>query len=244
MLNNLKISTRLLFLLASLLVLAMVTGGLGLYDSSQANSTLESMYGGNLIPLEQLGVINERALHNRMAITNATVYPEKTEKYRKEVEDNIALISKNMDEYMATDQSPEEKRLAEKMLAARKRYVAEAVKPAMELMQKGDTAQLKLHLEKVRTMYYELKPLLEQLIELQKREAKKSYVESEASFKTMRMVSIGLILLGAALGGALGYSIIRGVNRSVDELRGVMVKMSADGDLNTRAKVYGQDEIA
>src|SRR3990167_7010449 len=59
----------------------------------------------------------------------------------------------------------------------------------------------------------------------------------------MRMVSITLLLLGAALGGMLGFSIIRGVNRSVNELRGVMVKMSADGDLSARAKVYGQDEI-
>jgi len=29
----------------------------------------------------------------------------------------------------------------------------------------------------------------------------------------------------------------------VDDLRGVMVKMSADGDLSARVKVYGQDEI-
>src|SRR3989338_6497402 len=78
---------------------------------------------------------------------------------------------------------------------------------------------------------------------MEKRDAGKLHEESEASFKTMRMVSIALLLLGAALGGALGFSIIRSINRSVNELRGVMVKMSADGDLNARAKVYGQDEI-
>ena len=97
--------------------------------------------------------------------------------------------------------------------------------------------------QKVRTLYYELKPLLEQLVELQKHEAKKLHEESEASFKTMRMVFIGIILLSVALGSALGFSIIRGVNRSVNELRGVMVKMSADGDLTARSKVYGNDEI-
>src|SRR3989338_9903670 len=55
--------------------------------------------------------------------------------------------------------------------------------------------------------------------------------------------AIALILIGMALGGALGFSIIRGINRSVDELRGVMVKMSVDGNLSARARVYGQDEI-
>ena len=244
MLNNMRISTRLMFLLALLLALSMVVGGAGLYVSSQTSTSLKSVYEDRLIPLGQLGVINERTLHSRVAIINATVYPEKAEKYRKEVEDNLALVSKNVDEYMAIYLTPEEKVLAEKMLGARKRYAEEALKPAMELMQKGDVAQLRLHMEqKVRTLYYELKPLLEQMVELQKHEAKKLYVESEASFKTMRMVSISLLLLGAALGGTLGFSIIRGINRSMDELRGVMVKMSADGDLNARAKVYGQDEI-
>ncbi|TAN84364.1 MAG: methyl-accepting chemotaxis protein, partial [Gallionella sp.] len=52
-----------------------------------------------------------------------------------------------------------------------------------------------------------------------------------------------LVLIGAALGGALGFSIIRGINRSVKELRGVMVQMSLDGNLNARATVYGQEEI-
>jgi len=60
----------------------------------------------------------------------------------------------------------------------------------------------------------------------------------------MRAISIALILIGAVSGIVLGLSIIRGINRSVGELRGVMVKMSADGDLSAHAKVYGKDEIA
>jgi len=50
-------------------------------------------------------------------------------------------------------------------------------------------------------------------------------------------------VLGALSGGILGSSIIRGVNRSVGELQGVMVKMSQNGDLTTRARVYGRDEV-
>ncbi len=244
MLNNMRISTRLIFLLSSLLVLAMVVGGMGLYASSQVNTAMESVYADRLVPMGQLSVINERTLHSRVAIVNFIVYPEKAEKYRKELEDNIALIGKNIDEYMATYLTPEEKVLAEKMLVARKRYAEEGLKPAMEMMQKGDVAQIKLHAEQnVRAAYYELKPLLDQLMELQKREAKKLHDEAETSYKTLCTVSIALILLGWASGGALGFSIIRSINRSVNELRGVMVKMAADGDLNTRTKVYGQDEI-
>ncbi|HEU0282712.1 MAG TPA: methyl-accepting chemotaxis protein, partial [Gallionella sp.] len=239
-----KISSRLTILLAILLAGLVIVGVVGIYAFSKANTAMESLYDDQLIPLSQLSAVNERILHSRVAIINATVYPEKAEKYRKEVEDNIALIDKNVAGYMSSSMSPEEKALAEKMSEARKQYITEALLPAMELMKKGDVVQLKLHMEqKVRTLYYELKPQLEQLVDQQKRTAEELHHETDAAFKTMRMLSIALILVGAAVGGALGFSIIRGINRSVDELRGVMVKMSADGDLRARAKVYGQDEI-
>ncbi|MBI3480948.1 MAG: methyl-accepting chemotaxis protein [Nitrosomonadales bacterium] len=78
---------------------------------------------------------------------------------------------------------------------------------------------------------------------MQEQDSKEASENSEATYKNVRMISIAMILIGAALGGALGYSIIRGVNRSVGDLRGTMVKMSAEGDLNQRAKVHGMDEI-
>ncbi|TXT25079.1 MAG: methyl-accepting chemotaxis protein [Gallionellaceae bacterium] len=88
-----------------------------------------------------------------------------------------------------------------------------------------------------------LNEALDGLIEMQRRDSEELHEESTASFTAARTVSIALILAGLILGGALGFSIIRGIHRSVGELRGVMVKMSADGDLGARAKVYGRDEI-
>lgn len=52
---------------------------------------------------------------------------------------------------------------------------------------------------------------LNALVEMEKRDAGKLHDESEATFKTMRMASIVLLLLGAALGGMLGIAIIRSV---------------------------------
>ena len=219
-------------------------GVVGLYAASKANTAAESMYDDQMVPLSQLAVVNERILHSRVAIINATVFPDQAGKYRKELEDNIALISKNLEGYMASPMRSEEKALAGKMLEARKRYVSEAILPAMELMAKGDVAQLKLHMEqKVRTLYYELKPLLEQIVDLKKRTAKESHQETDATYGTMRMLSVVLILIGMAMLGVMGFFIVRDVHRSVDELRRVMVKMSADGDLSARVKVYGRDEI-
>ena len=244
MLNNMKISLRLVILLFFAVSGLVMIGVVGLYAASKANTAAESMYDDQMVPLSQLAVVNERILHSRVAIINATVFPDQAGKYRKELEDNIALISKNLEGYMASPMRSEEKALAGKMLEARKRYVSEAILPAMELMAKGDVAQLKLHMEqKVRTLYYELKPLLEQIVDLKKRTAKESHQETDATYGTMRMLSVVLILIGMAMLGVMGFFIVRDVHRSVDELRRVMVKMSADGDLSARVKVYGRDEI-
>jgi methyl-accepting chemotaxis protein len=111
-------------------------------------------------------------------------------------------------------------------------------------MQAHDMAQLRqVMIQRVRPLYDPLRDALDALIELQEREAKRAYEDSDARFKTERTVSFALILIGALSGILLGLSIIRGVNRSVGELRGVMVKMAADGDLSARARVYGKDEI-
>ena len=126
----------------------------------------------------------------------------------------------------------------------RGRFVEEGIKPALAAMRANNAAEIRrIQIEHVNPLYAPLFEALDALIEVEKRDAKKLYEESAATYENMRMLSIVLILIGAVLLGALGLSIIRGVHRSVDELRGVMVKMSADGDLMARARIYGQDEI-
>ncbi|MES1982704.1 MAG: methyl-accepting chemotaxis protein [Pseudomonadota bacterium] len=53
-----------------------------------------------------------------------------------------------------------------------------------------------------------------------------------------------VLVASISAGVAVAAAIIRGINRSVDNLRGTMVKMAADGDLNQRSEIYGNDEIA
>ncbi len=126
----------------------------------------------------------------------------------------------------------------------RGRFVEGGIKPALAAMRANNVTELKrIQLDPIITLNVPLNEALDALVEMQRRDAEGLHEESVATFKAMRVAAIALILLGAALGGALGYSIIRGINRSVSELRGVMAKMSADGDLSKRAKVYGQDEI-
>ena len=244
MLNNMKISTRLMFLLAFLLAGMVTVGGFGLYASGKANSALETTYDSKMIPLVQLDTIARANFSNRIAIANAVIQPENIEKYIQEIAANKTVIDKQWEAFMTSLTDEEDRILAAKFNEARGRFVEQGIKPTLDAMRANNVAEIRrIQVEHIAPLNVPLDETIDALIEMEKRDAGKLHEESEASFKTMRMVSIALLLLGAALGGALGFSIIRSINRSVNELRGVMVKMSADGDLNARAKVYGQDEI-
>ncbi len=244
MLNDIKISSRLGFLLACLLMLSVVIGGVGLYASSHANSALKSVYDDRLLPIVQINDIARKNLRNRIAVANGVIQPEHMAEYIKEIEENRIAIHKQWEAYTATSMTEEEKILAAKFNETREVFVNEGLKPAIAAMQANNVELIKqIQVQHIRPLYTPMKEALDALILLQEQEAEKLYKQTDSTSNTLRMLSIFLIVLGALSGGLLGRSIIRGVNRSVGELQEVMVKMSQNGDLTTRARVYGRDEI-
>jgi len=244
MLSNWKISSRLKLLMAALLALALLIGGMGWYHSSASDRALKSLYDDRLVALAQLSVSSEKALHNRLKIYQALNSPDSMEKYRKEISENAAVISTNLDAYMLTAMDAHEKALANKLMSARNRYMDEALKPVMEAMSSGKTSEINSMLEtKVRPHYYEVKTVIDELIQLQLDEAQKVNDNATAFTNKMTIVFMIIIFGGGGAGVWFGLSIINGINRSLTELKGVMVKMSADGDLTVRSKVFGGGEI-
>lgn len=244
MLSNMKISSRLKVMMGLLLALSIVMGAMGLYSAHLAQQAQESLYVDRLVPLAQLSLIRDRTLQNRLVVTLASTYPEKSDKYLKEISENEDQITKNIDGYMASYMATDEKLLADKLIETHKRYLEEALKPAMEAMKVRDLANQAMMLDiKLRNLNYEVKDTLDQLISIQLSEARNINSDELARDARMKKITIVLILFGGASGLVLGMSIINGINRSLIELRGVMVRMSADGDLTVRSKVFGSGEI-
>jgi len=245
MLNNMKISTRLMLLLATLLVLAIVVGGMGLFGMSKANEGLRTVYEDRTVPLMDLGLAID--MINRIR-TNAVVAasapnPEVAAKANADTLELDSEIGELWKKYLATTLTPEEKQLTDDFGQQWKAYqVSRNV--TLKLAMEGDFATAKENAVKdAGPKFTAARETIFKLIELQGAVARSEYEAAQSRYQTTSNSAIALILIGMTLCGALGFSIIRGINRSVNELRSVMVKMSADGDLNARAKVYGQDEI-
>jgi len=254
MLNNMKISTRLMVLLVSLVVLMIVVGGMGLFGMNKANEGLHRVYNDRMEPSNMVGRIMLLMNENRAQVMLALQHnPENP--FSKMHDHPLALhtdnIIKNRDEitaivaeYKKRNLSPEEQVLADKYAEARAQYVKEGLVAAREAALAGDFNKVNdILLKKINPLYKAANAAADELLQQTLNTAKADYDAAIMRYTMVSNFAIALILIGMALGGVLGYSIIRGINRSVNELRGVMVKMSVDGNLGARAKVHGQDEI-
>ncbi|WP_239236045.1 HAMP domain-containing methyl-accepting chemotaxis protein [Candidatus Nitrotoga sp. BS] len=241
-----KIGTRLWLLLALLLTMLLGVGAMGLFGINRSGNGLETVYKDRLIPMEQIAKIEFLLYENRLIVEKSLSRHSQREisEQLERIEQNISSISKIWDEYMLTYLTPEEKILADKFAENRKHFVAEGLRPVMALLRTGDfDLSGKLAKEVIDPLHTKAIEDAGRLMQLQIDVAKQEFVASKSLEVTIRAMTIALLLLSAVLGCVLGYSIIRGINRAVNELCGVMVKMTVDGDLCARAKVYGKDEI-
>ena len=243
MLNDMKISSRLYTLLALMMVVMLAVGVMGMYAASHSNDAMHSMYVDRLEAVVKLDTVARRMLNNRIAVANAVIHPEHLKESGEEINANKEIIDKAWGEYMATYMADDEKALAVNFQQSRGIFVEEYIKPAMKFAAAGDAAKLAELQLRAKSLYEPARDAINKLILLQEKEADQLYDEGVEGFHTLRNISIGMIVLGAVLGIGLGVSIIRGINASVGELRGVMANMGGNGDLTVRAKIYGKDEV-
>lgn len=243
MLSELKISTRLIAMLAALIVSMLIIGGIGLYTASKANHAMHSMYNDRLMPLVELDTVRRNMLNNRLAIADAVIHPELMKANAEIVAGNKGAIDKSWEAYMATFMYDDEKALANHYVETRGRFVDQFIKPSIAAMRAGDIEKLHELQRHGKALYEPARNDMDALVELQQVEATKIFKENDADFNSTRTVSIVLILVATLLGIGLGTTIIKGVNTSVEELRSVMTKMGQNGDLTARVKVHGGDEL-
>lgn len=162
------------------------------------------------------------------------------------IESHIRNIKETWKAYSATSAAiaQDEKILADAFSVNLDRFIKDGLQPIITLLREGKVKEAIVFNEVKLDQFFEpVQDGIEKLGDKHLFGGKEEFDASQSRFATTRNITLTLIFLAAISGGVLGYSIIRGVNRSVTELRSVMVKMAEDGNLSVRAKVYGQDEI-
>ncbi|MFA7242978.1 MAG: Tar ligand binding domain-containing protein, partial [Sulfuricellaceae bacterium] len=253
MFKNLTIKTRLIFLVAFLSIVLAVIGFMGLRGMSHANDGLRSVYLDRAIPLGQIAEISDLMAENTRQLHLASMHDPRMEesklhdhpisRHTDTVEKNIAEISKIWEAYAASYMTPEEKKLADEYVEARKDFVQNGMLIAMDLYKQARYAEANSVMVKaVGPKGLKAMDLADTLKNLQINVAKEEFEKSSAEYETTRIVSISSIILGIGLAMFIGIMLIRNISRSLESAQQVAGAI-AGGDLSSNIETGQQDEV-
>ncbi len=242
--NNLTIRVRLLILIAVMLGGSLLIGGTGLVGLRTLLGGLNSVYLDRVVPLRDLKQVadlyavnivdaSHKARSGSLAYTEAATLVEKAE----------VQIEKIWQAYLQTQLIDDEKRLISEI----EPLMQAARAPLLTLksgLRSNDEQALISFIDQ--QLYLRIDPLSEKfsaLIEVQLRESEREYQKGLALEKRSEYLMIGTLLLLLVLGGAMAWTLSRGINLRLSELREVVAR-NAGGDLTRPVSVSGRDEIS
>ncbi len=245
MFSSLTIKTRLTFLVMLLSVLLVAVGVLGLTGMSGSNQGLKTVYEDRTVPLMDLAKIIDKinlARLNAVVASNAS-----NQDVVKDAVSKTALLDKEVDEiwvkYMATTLTPEEKKLADAFGPQWKTY-QESRDATFSAAAAGNFEAARENAKKdAGPKYSATHETMYHLIELQGAVAKEEFEKAEASFNSIRNISIFSIVGGLILGLGMALWIIRSITIPLGEVRSTIATIERDKDFTRSVKVDSQDEV-
>ncbi|WP_068828958.1 methyl-accepting chemotaxis protein [Pseudomonas sp. BMS12] len=241
--NNWTIRTRLFALIVVMLAGSLAIGVSGLFGLRELLGGLNSVYLDRVVPLRDLKIIADLYAVNIVDAShkarNGNMPPAEAARLVEEAEGKIQSV---WQAYKATRLIDDEQRV----IAQIEPLMVKAREPLQRLksmLKAGDTAALAEFTSK--DLYPYIDPLSEQfgkLIEVQLHESERQYHQGVALERRNEYL-VGGLLLALLLGGGLqAWSMSRGINLRLTELREV-VSRNAAGDLSQPVQCSGRDEI-
>ncbi|KIO49127.1 Tar ligand binding domain-containing protein [Nitrosospira sp. NpAV] len=245
MIKNLTIRSRLILILAVLVVFLLGIEMLGLFGMSNAIEGLRTVYHDRAIPLKQVAEIESLLLRNRIAVTAALMMPtpETIRTKTAVVDQDLAKMTQVWQAYISSHHGAEEKALATQFAEDRDRFITEGIKPAVIALRKNEIGEAyRILIEKVRPLYTPVDASIKALLKLQLDGISQEYDREQSRYETIRNIlvaSIGIALVLAALiSVVLSDAIFRPLENVVKIARGVAV-----GDFMQEIEVRSKDEI-
>ncbi|CAK0759566.1 methyl-accepting chemotaxis protein I, serine sensor receptor [Gammaproteobacteria bacterium] len=253
MFSNATIQSRLILIIGLLSVLLVFIGFLGLHGMSNTNLGLKSLYEDRLIPSTQLSIINNLMSENVRQLHLASMHDPRLPEsklhnhsltmHTDKVKENIQRISEIWKEYMASQLTEEERKLAEEYIEKRKQFVKEGLTGTSEKFLAGDFAVGNEQLIKVVGPTFEVtKQLAEKLLQLQLDAGRDEFEKEETSYRTTRAIVIASIIIGLLVAISVGFLLIRGITQSLRIAADVANRIAA-GDLSSSIVIARHDEI-
>ena len=196
---QISIQQRLIYTVLFLSLILMTLGGMGLYNLQQVNQSLKTVYEDRVVPLKQLKIIADAYAVNIIDAANkAQVGLLNAENTTQQVAAAQQIIAQQWQAYKATTLTADESRLAQ---TAEQRFAVANQKIMLLkqfLAQQQGPIQGQLT-EQIGILYPAIDPVGEiigDLMNLQLDVAKAEYLQAQANYQQVKILTIGLILFG------------------------------------------------
>jgi methyl-accepting chemotaxis protein-1 (serine sensor receptor) len=209
-----RLSTRLLALVASFAALLVVIGGFGVYGARQSNDALRTVYEDRTVPAVALGQIDALTFGTRMHIAQALAnpLPDVIAFSIKEISANQKLIADTWAHYRQQPLDGEAEQLSAGWEKAFQAYDEQGLKPAVTALQENDitTAQAAM-VEKMTPLSAQVNRNIQALKQIQIDGAKAEYQAAADRYDTQWWGSVSLIGFGLLCAIGFGFSTVRSI---------------------------------
>ncbi len=243
-LRDLRIGARLYGLIAILLACLVGTAGLALSNLASTNEAADAIFSEHMRAQEQLGQIDFYSTRSRLVISNVLLDPsaEKIEKYTREVETNVAAMTRLWADFSKLPQYQDYSVHSQALEAAQREYVEKALVPAVAALRAHDFKEARrLVLEEIHARHDQTKAPMAALLARNSEEASQEHAGSLASYVSTRWVLLGTLAFALLFATIAGFFLARGI---VGPLRQAVqaADQIARGELDFPDVAGGQDE--
>jgi methyl-accepting chemotaxis protein len=230
-------------------VLVAVTAGVlvgvtGLQKLSATADAAEYLYSQNLVPVAQLGAVQQGLQRSWAALLDSLVSQDEAGMAadRKAMADGGAQVDKVFAEYTATDMTGREgavQRFRTSLVQLRK-VSSEQLVP---LATNSDLAGFqKVRDAEGRPALNATLAALDELVAIETKVAADKRAETAAAYRSARTQMIVMLLVGMLLAAAIAFVVVRGIMSTLAAV-GRVSKALAAGDLTVGAEMSGRDEL-
>jgi methyl-accepting chemotaxis protein len=239
---NLKISTKITSLVALLVAVSIIIGAYALIGLSKVQEDISTMYKDRVVPLNQLKHISDAYAVQIVDVSN---------KFEKGIigqqqalsmlTEATGIATKYWNEYLATELTQEEERLANEATELRKTS-KQAYEKLVSIVSKPQDSTAKAELTEFNTneLYASIDPFtakINELIDLQLKVAGDLHKNSEEVNSNTRLVTILILVIGVLFGVFIAFLIISNIRKILNTINSevnILVKEAVDGKLAVR----------
>lgn len=242
MFNNVKISTRLIMLVAFMSLVTVGIGVLGLTGIAEVNEGLGTVYEDRLLPLEDVKEVGDQYAYIIETLVKAELGAMDMATAARDIEAAEVAIARSWEAFRKHEVSGKEADIAERA-TAEIRHAGEALAEGRNILRREDKAALETFM--VRELFPRIEPVtndMAQLAKVQLEESHAIYEKEVEMYETLRLETILGVVFSVLVAVAFATVLIRGINRSIAEALGVAERIAA-GDLTVKVNSESRDEM-